>query len=554
LIFLAVLGSASGQTLAPVRKLPLKEPLETSKNMPPVPLRKIETSPRKVSQFGVFTSYQANVDTNGNNILGDAANEPSIAVDPTDGNKMVIGWRQFDTINSDFRQAGWGYTTDAGVHWTFPGVLQQGLFRSDPVLHFNEIGDFFYLSLRSDGFSFFCDDVWGSLNGGQSWTELSPDQGAHGGDKEWFTVDKNVGGVGHGFQYQFWTEGLACDFGGFSRSIDGGITWQTPLSLPHSPQWGSLDVDTNGNLFIAGEFDQFYCLRSSNAQIGNETPTFDQVTPVNMGGDLGMGGINNIGLCGQTFIAADRSGGPANNNVYMLASVFPPGQNFTEVMFVRSSDGGATFSAPVRVNDDANHQSKWHWLGTLSVAPNGRIDSVWYDTRNAANNIDSQLFYSWSTDGGVTWAPNIAVSNSFNPQAGYPQNEKIGDYITIVSDNTGGNVAYSATFNVNPNAVGGHEQDVYYVRVFPGGQAPTPTPTPTGTPTITPTPTVTPTVTPSATPSPTPSATPSPTPTATPGVTPTATPTVSPTPRPTPTPRSLPTPRTRPTPRQRPSP
>ena len=55
---------------------------------------------------------------------GDAANEPSISVDPTNGNKMVIGWRQFDSIQSDFRQAGWGYTTDGGIHWTFPGVLE----------------------------------------------------------------------------------------------------------------------------------------------------------------------------------------------------------------------------------------------------------------------------------------------------------------------------------------------------------------------------------------------------------------------------------------------
>src|SRR5215216_4576034 len=206
LTFLALLSApagASAQGLAPIRKLPLKEPLETSKNMPPGPPRKIETSPRMISQFGVFTSFQANVDASGNNILGDAANEPAIAVDPTDPNKMVIGWRQFDTINSDFREAGWGYTTDAGIIWTFPGVLQAGLFRSDPVLHFNEVGDFFYLSLRSDGFSFFCDDVWDSLNGGQSWSLLSPQEGAHGGDKEWFTIDKNVGGMGHGFQYQF---------------------------------------------------------------------------------------------------------------------------------------------------------------------------------------------------------------------------------------------------------------------------------------------------------------------------------------------------------------
>ena len=35
----------------------------------------METSPRMISQFGVFTSYQVNVDANGQNILGDAANE-----------------------------------------------------------------------------------------------------------------------------------------------------------------------------------------------------------------------------------------------------------------------------------------------------------------------------------------------------------------------------------------------------------------------------------------------------------------------------------------------
>jgi hypothetical protein len=466
-----------------------------------------------------------NVDANGDNILGDAANEPSIAVDPTDGSKMAIGWRQFDTIMSDFREGGYGYTTDGGVTWTFPGVLQDGLFRSDPVLHFDETGDFFYLSLRSElNQSFFCDDMWGSLNGGQSWSLLSPEKGAFGGDKEWFTVDK-TNGIGHGFQYQFWTEFFACEFGGFNRSTDGGATWQTPISLPNGTDTGTLDVDTNGNLFIGGSVGGgFSCLRSSNAQNGNMTPSFDQNVTVNLGGSLIQGGINGIGLCGQTFLGVDRSGTATNNNIYMLASVLPNGASTgTNVMFSRSTNGGLTFSAPIRINDDANPQNKWHWFGTLSVAPNGRIDVVWYDTRNAANNIDSQLFYSWSTDGGVTWAPNVAVSNSFNPQAGFPNNQKIGDYITIVSDNIGGNVAYAATFNVNPQAVGGHEQDVYYVRVFPSG-GPTPTPTPTASPTPTPTPT----------------ATPSPTPTATP--------------RPTPTPRGTPVPRPRPTPLPRPSP
>src|ERR1700746_4061353 len=146
LVLVLMLSTASAQTLAPIHKPPFKEPLEKY-NMPPAPPRKIETSPQIISQFGVFTSYQANVDARGNNILGDAANEPSISVDPTDGNKMVIAWRQFNSINSDFRQAGWGYTTDGGVHWTFPGVLQNNVFRSDPVTDSDETGTFFYLSL-----------------------------------------------------------------------------------------------------------------------------------------------------------------------------------------------------------------------------------------------------------------------------------------------------------------------------------------------------------------------------------------------------------------------
>ena len=469
------LSTASGQTLAPTRKLPLNEALETSKNMPPAPPRKIETSPPMVSQFGVFTSFQANVDANGNNILDDAANEPAISVDPTDGNKMVIGWRQFDDITSDFRQGGWGYTTDAGVTWTFPGVLEPGVFRSDPVMHADETGKFFYLSLLGDNF---CDDIWRSTNGGQIFTEQSPNGAGHGGDKQWFTIDK-TGGPGHGFQYQFWSGFFPCDTGEFNRSTDSGITWSTPINLPNDTDTGALDVDNNGNLFVGGsDFNgEFRCLRSSDAQNGNPTITFDQNTLVDLDGFLIQGGINGIGLCGQTFIAVDRSGTATNNNIYMLASTTPDFSSGTNVMFARSTDGGLTFSPPHRVNDDPVNANKWHFFGTLSVAPNGRIDVVWYDTRNAPNNIDSQLFYSFSTDGGATWAPNVQVSNTFNPQAGFPNNQKIGDYITIVSDNTGGNVAYAATFNENPNAVGGHEQDVYYVRVSPTGG---PTPTPTG--------------------------------------------------------------------------
>ena len=526
LVFIAAAATALGQ--APTWNPRITRPLEKYDN-PPGYIYRLETSPRMISPHGVFISYQANVDANGNNIVGDAANECSISVDPTNTSRMAIGWRQFDSVLSNFRQGGWGYTTDAGTTWTFPGVLEDNVFRSDPVTNSDEAGTFFYLSLLQT----FCENMYRSTNGGQSWTELQADGLAGGGDKQWFTIDK-TNGPGHGFQYQS-SDGINCSGGGvqFQRSTDGGITWQTPITIPNEPTDGTLDVDTNGNLFIGGEgFSPFYCVRSSNAQIGGQTPTFDQVTQVNMDGELIFGGaINPGGLAGQAFLAIDRSGGSTNNNIYMLASVVPSGRNTTDVMFVRSTDGGLTFSAPQKINDDPVNPSKWHWFGTFSVAPNGRLDAVWYDTRNAANNTDSQLFYSFSTDAGVTWSPNVAVSNAFNPFEGYPNQSKIGDYITIVSDETGGNVAYSATFNFNPNN-GQHEEDVYYVRVFPGGQAPSPTPTATASPT------------------PTTTATATPTPTVTPTATATATPTA--TPRPTPTPRSQPTPRPRPTPAPRP--
>jgi hypothetical protein len=410
-----------------------------------------------ISQEGPFTSYQVNVEPGGLNTLGDAANEPSIAVDPTNRNKMVIGWRHFDSVASNFRQAGYGYTTNGGTSWTFPALLEDNVFRSDPVLNSDAAGQFFYLSLLQ----VFFDDMWRSLNGGQSFTRLGP---ATGGDKQWFTIDNSYS-VGRGFQYQWWST-AGNNYGGrqFSRSIDGGFNWMNPINVPNGIVWGTLDVNANGDLFLGGvdsNLHQIWCVRSTDAKHAAVVPTFDLATPVNLGGKIVAGkSINPVGIMGQVFLAADRSGSSTNNNVYMLASVELPGvPTGSQVMFVRSTDGGQTFSAPRQINDDAFHPNKWHWFGTFSVAPDGRLDAVWLDTRNAANNTDSQLFYSYSRDGGHNWSPNVAVSQPFNPFLGYPNQPKMGDYITIVSDLGGGNVAYTATFN--------GEQDVYYVRVAP---------------------------------------------------------------------------------------
>ena len=454
-VSLVLVSGAFSQRVA--RKPLPSEPLEKYDNSPAVASAIVGISPALVSSLGPYTSYQVNVDANGNNRVGDAANEPSICVDRNNPNRMSIGWRQFSSVASNFREAGFAYTTNGGARWIAAGVLENNVFRSDPVLNSDTAGRFFYLSLVQN----FFDDLWRSITGGHSWTRVGP---ADGGDKQWFTID-NTNSSGRGFQYQYWsTDGN--NYGGrqFTRSTDGGLTWLDPINIPNSPAWGTLDVDSAGNLFIGGvnlTTGRIWCVRSTNAKNGAVVPTFDRSTPLNLGGDIVFSEpINPEGLVGQVFLAVDRSGTSTNDNVYMLASVQPPGfTNGSDVMFVRSTNGGVTFSAPRRINDDPVNHAKWHWFGTLSVASSGRIDVVWYDSRNFPNNVTSQLFYSFSIDGGNTWSPNVAVSNPFNPFIGYPNQQKIGDYITVVSDDDSANVAYSATFN--------GEEDIYYVRIQP---------------------------------------------------------------------------------------
>ena len=126
---------ADGQGAGPPEIVPgHKEEVGDAPGSAPARVPAAPGATRSTWTRGPYTSVQVNVDALGNNIPGDAANEPSIAVDPTAPGRLVIGWRQFDTVASNFRQAGWAYSHDGGHTWTFPGVLEPGEFSSDPVL------------------------------------------------------------------------------------------------------------------------------------------------------------------------------------------------------------------------------------------------------------------------------------------------------------------------------------------------------------------------------------------------------------------------------------
>lgn len=232
-------------------------PLERPDDPPTLPGSVVRTTTRAATiTFGAFTSIQVNVDATGANIVGDAANEPSIAVDPSASNRMVIGWRQFDSIKSNFRQAGFGYTTDGGLTWT-TGTLDPGVFRSDPVLDVDAEGRFFYNSLghssnptkknqKKDDFA--C-SVFSSNDGGRSW---GSGVYAFGGDKEWMMVDR-TSGTGHDDIYEAWSiAGNPSEPNTFSRSLDDGASFESPSFIPTAPIWGTLAMAPDGTLYVIG--------------------------------------------------------------------------------------------------------------------------------------------------------------------------------------------------------------------------------------------------------------------------------------------------------------
>lgn len=418
------------------------------------------TSPGKSSRSSVFFMTQVNVDESGYNILYDAANEPSIAIDPVNPDRMAIGWRQFDNVSNNFRQAGYAFTNDGGETWTFPGVINPGVFRSDPVLEADNQGVFYYNSLTSNGGNYFC-RVFKSSNGGETWDEGAP---AQGGDKQWMEIDKS-GGAGEGNIYSFWTSYYSsCYPGNFTRSTNGGDFYEDCVSVDGDPYWGTMAIGSLGELYIVGSgyADGLVVAKSNNAQDPAAFVAWDYYSYVDLDGAMAVGAeVNPAGLLGQASIAVNQTLGAGFGDVYVLASVqrlsnYDPG----DVMFAKSTNGGITFGEPVRINDDFS-SSNTQWFGTMSVAPNGRIDVVWLDTRNAPSFSQSwsELCYSYSLDQGETWSENEMLSGLFDPHLGWPNQEKMGDYFDMVSDNSAAHLAWANTLN--------SEQDVYYSRITP---------------------------------------------------------------------------------------
>ena len=91
------------------------------------------------------------------------------------------------------------------------------------------------------------------------------------------------------------------------------------------------------------------------------------------------------------------------------------------VFYIRSTDGGVTFSAPFQLNTDTT--TKRQWQPSLSAADDGSLLAVWYDEREATASCVKgntsvpcyRMYARKSLDNGLTWSADMPFSDVVTP-------------------------------------------------------------------------------------------------------------------------------------------
>src|SRR5574337_764576 len=177
-------------------------------------------------------------------------------------------------------------------------------------------------------------------------------------------------------------------------------------------------------------------------------------------------------------LAWDRTGGPHNGRVYLVYSIERPNESDDLDIYVRySDDNGATWSAGVRVNDDRTKNSQF--MPKISLDPTtGNIAVVWYDSRNDLGlggtgdtdgiaNDDAQFWGAFSTDGGLTFTPNIQISAGTSNSHDSGNHIDYGDYDGLSFYGSIAHPAWSDNSNSTGDNLDGalHKLDIYTAAV-----------------------------------------------------------------------------------------
>lgn len=247
------------------------------------------------------------------------------------------------------------------------------------------------------------------------------------------------------------------------KSTDGGITWSEPVTVsiiaerrfgsdvPRRIVQGSFPVvGRDGTVYVFwydslddGAFEGGGKIWVSVSKDGGQTFPVDLMREVAELVDPPFAPRNSFfRLFGTVFPRA--AVGP-NNELYVVYGAVQrgkEGRDDGDIFFVRSLDGGESWSEPVRLNDD--NTDSLQFFPAISVDPKGVIHVMWGDFRDDVRGASYNIYYTRSEDRGETWGfvdeesgiriANVRVSDApSNPNFGFPGGRFIGDYFSIAS-------------------------------------------------------------------------------------------------------------------------
>jgi hypothetical protein len=379
--------------------------------------------------------------------------ENSIFVSPLDDQIVLCANNSSDWPVTQIFGTQVGWSTDGGVTWTSqnegPGGFRN---KGDPAAVINLSGHFivgYITSQRGQGVSI-------STDTGASWSHVTvatvPDTMFDLLDKNHLTVDNVASSPYQGNLYSAWTEfidgGPNEDQVVISTSSDGGSTWSTPEDISSGLGAGShnqgvnIQTGPNGEVYATWAVydiwpaDEVAIGFTSSMDGGASWAAESRILTSILGIRSTTLPNENSRANSYPTMAVDVSGGPRNGWIYIFwTNQGVPGVNSgdADIYMIRSTDGGASWSTPVRVNDDATTNAQWFPWATCNPTT-GDLYVIFYDRRDDPGDLLTTAYVACSSDGGSTW-DNFRVGDAqFTPGTipGFMYNY-MGDYLGIAA-------------------------------------------------------------------------------------------------------------------------